>query len=333
MSNIDIKKLSWTTGVNSRLEFNITNVDNTIVNCIRRMALSKIPIYVFKDIKISTNTSIFNNNYMKLRLSNLPVLGIVSDEMIYTKKIVEPLDKIDENDEMDDIDMSTNENVNVNSSSLKQLTMYLDKTNNTSEIINVGTDDCQFYYMEKLIDSPYKMPYCGNIPIIKLQPTQQIKLSAITGLGIEDESSIYAAVSIFSYRMIDMKSEISSYDISLESRGQLDEKMILKYSIHNIIHLLVQFIKLMPSNNDISGKILVNDADHTIGTLISSGLQNHKLVKFAGYNMPHLLDNKILFHYELYKADNIKDILNDVVDKYIKIFTSIDKMVEKKITL
>lgn len=330
MNNIDISKLSWTTGINSRLEIKLSGVDNTIVNCIRRVALSYIPIYVFKDIKISNNTSIFNNNYMKLRLSNLPVLGISTDNIIYIKKkeiVDEKMDDTNEFNDINELDMSANENVD--SSSLKQLTMYLDKTNETNEIITVGTDDCQFYYMEKQIDSPYKMPYCGNVPIIKLQPKQQIKLSAITGLGIENESSIHSAVSIFSYRMLDD----TTYEIALESRGQLDEKLILQYSIHNIINLLDKFIDLMPSNNDIMGKILLNDGDHTLGTLISSGLQNHKLVKFAGYNMPHLLDNKILFHYELYKADNIKEILTDVVEKYKKIYTTLDKLIEKKVIL
>ena len=328
MENITVKQISWTSGVNSRLEFKITGVDNNIVNCFRRVALSYIPIYVFKDIKISDNTSIFNNNYMKLRLINLPVLGIATDNMIYTK----PLELIDDTEEeadgVDNIDMSANDN-NVNSSTLKQLTMYLDKQNNTNEIITVGTDDCKFYYMEKQIETPYRLPYCGNIPIIKLQPKQKIKLSAITHLGIENESSNHSAVSIFSFKMLDE----TSYNMYLESRGQLDEKTILNYVYHNIINLLDKFIGLMPDDTNIIGKILVNDGDHTLGTLISAGLQTHKKVKFGGYNMPHLLDNKILFHYELYKNDNIKDILQDIVDKYKKIFTTINTLIDKHINL
>ena len=324
MTNINIKQLSWTSNINSRLEFTISGVNNTIVNCLRRVTLSSIPIYVFKDIRISENTSIFNNNYMKLRINNLPVLGITTDNPIYTKKEV----IIKEDNEMDDIDMSTNEDIN--SSSLKQLTMYLDKINTTDEIITIGTDDCKFYFMEKQIDSPYKLPYCGNIPLIKLQPTQKIKLSAITSLGIENENSIYAAVSIFSYNLIDE----TSYTIALESRGQLDEKTILKYTCINLINILDRFIeklslKDVPTN--IIGKILVIDSDHTLGTLIASGLQNHKKIKFAGYNMPHLLDQTIAFDYEMFKEDNIKDILVEIVDDFKKIFKTINNLIEKNI--
>ena len=328
MDNISIKQISWTSGVNSRLEFKITGVDNNIVNCFRRVALSYIPIYVFKDIKISENTSIFNNNYMKLRLINLPVLGIATDNMIYTKIEEKVEEEVEEGDGFDNIDMTANDS-NVNSSSLKQLTMYLDKVNTSNEILTVGTDDCKFYYMEKQIESPYKLPYCNNIPIIKLQPNQKIKLSAITHLGIENESSIHSAVSIFSYKMLDD----TSYNMYLESRGQLDEKTILNYTYHNIINLLNKFIELIPSSTNITGKILVNDGDHTLGTLIAAGLQTHKKVKFGGYNMPHLLDNKILFHYELYKEDDIKEILQDIVDKYKKTFSTIDKLIEKNINL
>jgi len=320
MTNISIKEKSWEKGLNSRLEFRIEGVDSTIVNSIRRVVFSLIPIYAFNKFDITTNTSIFNNNYLKLRLSNLPVIGITTDTPIYIKKetVVVEQDSI-----MDDISMNTDEQLN--SSSLKQLTMYLTKTNNTTEIMTVGTDDCKFYYMEKQIDSPYMPPYCGNIPIIKLQPKQEIKLSAITKLGIENENAIFSPASICSFNMIND----NTYDVALESRGQLDEVTILNYAYENIINLFDKLMDIMPDDNNINGKISIKDSDHTIGALIASGLQNHKKVKFGGYNMPHLLDNTILVHYELVEALNIKDILQEIVDKYKKIFNTINNLIKK----
>ena len=323
MDTISVKMISWEKGANSRLEFNITGVNNTIINCIRRIGLSDIPIYSFNDIKISENTSIFNNNYMKLRISNLPVLGIMSEDPIYIKKETIKLNKPDI-DEDNEIDMSIPENLN--SSTLKQLTMYLDITNDTSEIITVGTDQCKFYYMEKQIESPYKTIY-NNIPIIKLQAKQKIKISAITCLGIESESSIFSAVSVFGFKQIDE----NSYDVFLESRGQLDEKTILNYINLNIFNILDKFINLIPDDNSINGKIILDNADHTIGTLLAYGLQNHKKVKFAGYNMPHLLNNLIQFHYELYEENNIKDILIDVITKIKKTYKTINTLINDTI--
>lgn len=323
METITIKKILYE---DLRLEFKITGINNTIINCIRRIALSLIPIYSFNSITISENTSIFNNNYMKLRLRNLPVFGISADNAIYDnkKKIDTPIEDVDNigNDEIEMINVDT-----INSSSLKQLTMYLDYTNNTKEIITVGTDDCKFYYAEKQIDSPYRIPKSNNIPIIKLQPDQKIKLSAITELGIEEENAIFSALSIFTFKELTS----SSYEVALESRGQLNEVTILNYTIENIIYMLNNFLLLIPNNSNINAKILLDNADHTIGTLIALGLQEHKKVKFAGYNMPHLLDNKILFHYELIEEYNIKDIMEDIVVKYKKIFTIIKKEIDSHI--
>ena len=319
--NIEIIKLSHS---NNRLEFTIKGVNNTIVNCIRRTSMSYIPTYSFNNITISENTSIFNNNYMKLRLRNMPVYGIGADSHIYIKKKVEEV--VEEETNMEIInDIDTNTTNVLNSSSLKQLTMYLDYTNNTSNIVTVGTDDCKFYYMEKHIESPYKSPLCGNVPIIKLQPKQKIKLSAITELGIEDMSAMYSAVSIFTFKIIDD----TTYDMAVESRGQLDEIIILKYAMLILNDILEKFINLIPDNNNISGKLLLDESDHTLGTMISEGLQNHKKIKFAGYNMPHPLEQKVLFHYEMLKEDNIKDIMQDVVDYYKKIFSTIHKKLEK----
>jgi DNA-directed RNA polymerase subunit L len=201
--------------------------------------------------------------------------------------------------------------------------MYIDYTNNTNEIVTVGTDDCKFYLAEKQIETPYKK----NIQIIDLQPKQNFKASVITQLGAEHISSIYTPVSIFTYKMV----AEDKYIVSLESRGKLDEKTILHYAFENIRKILNDFLGMIPDKEDISGKLQLNNSDHTIGNIISDGLREHKLVKFGGYNSPHLLDNKIIFHYELTEKANIKHIMTEIVSKYVDIFNTINKHVIKNI--
>lgn len=316
---ISIDKISWNKEImNSRLEFDITGINHNILNTFRRIMLTNIPIYSFNTITISENTSIFNNNYMKLRISNMPVFGIHSDEPIFTKIIPVKVKEVEIEQDITDDSLDA-----VNSSSLKQLTMYIDYINNTTEIVTVGTDDCKFYFAEKQIPSPYNI----NIPIIKLQPTQKIKLSAITQLGIEETSSIFSPVSIFAYK----QHTDNKYTVMLESRGQLNEKVLLEYTYINIKLILDNFIKLIPDRDDIMGKILINDADHTLGNIIAEGLQNHKKVKFGGSNSPHLLDKKIMIHYELYEKGNIKDIMVEIIDEYKLLFESIHNIIKIKI--
>ncbi len=325
MSKLSIKQISWDKDVmNPRLEFEIKGVNHTIINTFRRVILTSIPIYSFNNITISENTSVFNNNYMKLRISNMPVFGIAAENPIFTppKKTVVKEDVGD----LGDIDINVNYGSNddvINSSSLKLLTMYVDYVNNTNEIVTVGTEDCKFYFAEKHIPSPYPI----NIPIIKLQPKQKIKLSAITELGIEEMNSIYSPVSIFTYKRL----AEDNYIVTIESRGQLDEKKIFQYAHDNIKMMLDNFLQLIPDKEDISGKLLMTNADHTIGNLISEGLQQHKKIKFAGYNSPHLLDKKIIFHYELTEKMNIKDIISEIVKDYIELFYDINKKIQDNI--
>jgi DNA-directed RNA polymerase subunit L len=325
MSKLSIKQISWDKdNMCSRLEFDIKGVNHTIVNTFRRIILTNIPIYSFNNITISENTSVFNNNYMKLRISNMPVFGIASENPIFTppKKTVAKEDVGDLGDIDSNIAYGANDEA-INSSSLKLLTMYVDYVNNTNEIITVGTNDCKFYFAEKQIPSPYSI----NIPIIKLQTKQKIKLSAITELGIEETSAIYSPVSIMTYKKIAEE----NYIVTIESRGQLDEKKIFQYAHDNIKMMLDNFLQLIPDKEDISGKLLMTNADHTIGNLISEGLQEHKKVKFAGYNSPHLLDKKIIFHYELIEKMNIKDIITEIVKDYIELFYDINKKIQDNI--
>jgi len=327
--NIEIKQLSWDKELmSSRLEFEISGISHTIINTFRRVILSSIPIYSFNNITISENTSVFNNNYMKLRISNMPVYGIHSDNPIFVPAEKKTDDKIVEENDLNDIDINPQDD-KINSSSLKLLTMYVDYINNTDEIITVGTDDCKFYYIEKQI----KTPYPKNIPIIKLQPKQKFKMSAITELGIEDKNSIYSPVSIFSYKQL----SDDKFILMIESRGQIDEKLIIQYAYDNIKMILDNFIELIPEKNEPSGKFQMNNADHTLGNLISEGLQTHKDIKFGGYNCPHLLDKKIIIHYELNdlneskKNHTIKDILTEIIEDYQKVFLKINKLVQEKI--
>lgn len=320
MSKIEVKPISWERdNMNSRLEFEITGINYTIANTLRRVVMTYIPVYAFNNITISENTSIFDNNYLKLRLNNMAVYGVVADNPIFV--YVKKENTANNTDELD-IDFNAKDDT-VNSSSLKQLTMYVDYINNTSDVVTVTTNDAKFYYSEKQIDSPYSV----NIPIIKLQGGQKIKLSAITVLGCEEISSIYSAVSIFTYKQI----TDDKYHIIIESRGQLDEKTILQYAYDNIMKLLDNFLQLIPDREEMNGKLQLNEGDHTLGNLISDGLKKHKKVKFAGYNSPHLLDKKIIFHYELNEKSNIKHIVKETIDNYKHIFETLNKLIQKNI--
>ncbi len=321
---------------NSRLEIKLSgpNIDYIVANTIRRTVFTEIPIYAFDEFKFEKNTSVFHNNYLKLRLRNLPVWTIENtvDFIDYNLKNnsvqTELEENVDEN-EVDEVELQVDKTLN--SSTLKQLTMYINYKNKTNSIQTVTTNDAKFYYEEKQIASPYKIA----IPIVKLQPNQEIAFSAITKIGTEQEDAMYGAACICIYKQVND----NEFDFVIESRGQITEKRILQVALINIERRIKNFIKLLlddkKSENKIKteeqkdqGIIIVNNEDHTLGNLISRGLQQHKKINFAGYNLPHPLAKKVHFHYKLEKNDDIKKVMEDVVDYYSELFAEIKKSVD-----
>ena len=178
------------TNQDSRLEINIKgkNINHVILNAIKRTVQKSIPTYAFDKIKITKNNSVFNNNQIKLRIKNLPILGIKNENDFYEEEEEEDSDEDNEFDQetgLQGIDLNQEKDINI--STLNQITMYIDYTNDTDDIVTVTTEDCKFYYKENTIMSPYKNP----IALIKLHPQRQFTMSAVSNLGIEKKHAKY----------------------------------------------------------------------------------------------------------------------------------------------
>jgi DNA-directed RNA polymerase subunit L len=199
--------------------------------------------------------------------------------------------------------------------------------NKTNEIINVTTDDAKFYYEEKQVVSPYKVP----VPLARLQPNQEIAFSAITSVGTEHMNAMYSAVCSTFYKEVNM----NEFDFTIESRGQISEKRIMTVALQCIERRLKNFIKLLKDDKTIineennEGLIIINNEDHTLGNLISHGMTTHNKIQFAGYNLTHPRVAKVNFHYKHDKGAKIISIIEDVVDYYLEIFSEIKKQVDK----
>jgi len=298
----------------SRLEFDINDINYTILNTLRRTILTDIPIYAFTHFKVNKNSSVFHNNFLKNQIKNIPVWGI-DNKIDYFE---EDIHKIDMNEEIEDMDDNVELTVDkkVDSTSLHQVTMYVDYENKSNEIESVTTDNAKFYFAQKQIENPYDTP----IQLIKLQPKQQINFSVITSIGIEKISAMFSPVSICIYEQL---SE-NKFRFKLESRGQISEKRILKVAHLNIVKKLDSILNQIPDNDKDEGEIEINNEDHTIGNLLSFGLQNNKSVQFAGYHMPHPLEKRVIISYKL-KSGNVNKILKTVIEEFIEVFNKIDK--------
>lgn len=306
----------------SRLELNISGklINHVIINAIRRTILTKIPVYAFNNISITKNTSVFNNNYIKLRLRNLPVFDIKNNKQIYVKKEVKEEDLFDETLGVleGELDLSIAEDF-IDENLDNQMTMYVKYKNETTDIFTCTTEHAEFY----LNDEKIKNPYTNHIEIISLQPNQEIDLTAKTELNIEENGAIYSPVSICCYK----ENKENDYTLILESRGQIPENVIIERALLNLKNILNTFYNSLPDETNKDGKLVIEDGDHTLGTLLTDYLNGHKDVIQCSYNIIHPLGKKMNLHYKLNK--NLDLVIKDAKEYYYKLFDSLIKNVIK----
>jgi len=141
-----------------------------VINCLRRICFKYIPTYAYhiSKINIITNTTTaYNNDYMRLHVSNIPIF-------------LDP-----------DIDYLENENiisdkyVRVPHKNEKKVLLYLNKTNNTNENKYITTHDASFKIND--VESDIYKKY-NPIPIIYLRPKETFIMEAtgILGIGYND---------------------------------------------------------------------------------------------------------------------------------------------------
>jgi len=297
------------------LQFKGKDVNDILVNTLRRIILEHIPVYAFdpKYIKIDKNTSIFNNDYMKLRISNFPITGIDND--------VKTLDKLEYLEKKAAVSLAT-EKLDDITDNINELNMVVN-IKATGNELNVTTKNAKFYINESNINNIYK----NDLLICKLKDDQELQFTAIGKLGIAKMSDIWSAVSICVFEEISP----SEFIFKLESSGQLEETEIIKRAciiLKTKLNKLKEFINNYKFENKKKGILILDNENHTMGNLLTHGLQEHKNIEFAGYKMDHLLIDQIIIRYVTDGGKSISSIFDDVISKKIKIFDKIKDLLK-----
>ena len=173
--------------IGDTMTFTLTNTNVSIANAIRRILLSEIPCVVFKTIpyedskvNISINTSKFNNEVIKQRLSCIPI-------------------------HISDLDFPIND-----------YQLEIDKENDTDNVIYVTTEDFRIknikldnYLKESTIQTIFPKNSITNqyIDFIRLNPKfstnikgEQLKLSCRFAIGTAKEQGMFNVVSTCCYK-------------------------------------------------------------------------------------------------------------------------------------
>lgn len=279
---------SWLTLNMSGKDFNIK-----LANSIRRASMNDIPTYAIPQemISIESNTTVaFNNDYMRLRLSQLPIYGIDSELYFLADKYWNK-DKINYADPKRDKHPKE-----------KNIELYLNVHNNGASITSITTNDLKIY-----IDGEEKKVYNSKYPIllIKLRPNDRFKCHMKGCLGIGDRNVIWSASRNGYYNEVENSKKSNEIIFTIEGNGQCHEYEIL---IRTCKYLIKKFTDL---KNDIKNKIetkqikhekeiylSLDKEDYTIGEPLNYEFQSHKDIIKSGLIRPDHLVKAILIKVE-----------------------------------
>jgi len=308
---------------NSNIKIELDGITFHYANMLRRCIKTYIPTYAFPSnkIKITKNTSIINNDQIRERFSNLPIMYVKNTEdtvkeflnLYNTKKL-----SMKEFLEMSSEEKSANNNF---------LSMFISHKNKSGKIVMVTTDMAKFYYNGKEIKSPYKTP----ILLLKLSDNQEFECNCQSELGLNleelyDSPAIYDPVAACAYEQVSENKFILKY----ESKQQFNELEIFRRVLSCIImrleyleNMVKDKIKIM---NEKEGMLNIPNEDMTLGGILGYVLQCHKNVQFAADHQPEITLRELNIRYKCDK--NITDIFSECVGVLIKSLKSIGKQLK-----
>ncbi len=328
-------------GSNS-LKFKLSgsDINYVIVNTLTRIGLSLLGSFAWNPdfINIEANTSIFNADQMKLRISNIPIINsnykksVVPNSPELVTKCVELevqantsifSSKKDSLQELEEIEIKKKELLN-------NLHMYVEARNRTSEVMNVTTNEkfTSFFLNDKKISDVYPR----EVLIIKLKPGEDFICSAVADFNIPMYNAIYSSVSVFGYEEVNEHEFI----VTVESMRQISEEEIVSrccsiaieklQTIQKIILDKLEIAAVDNSNAEYDAEILIENENHTLGNLLTRGLQDHTNISFCGYKIDHPEINELVIKYKT-EGKKFSKILQDTIKDLCGVFESIKKSV------
>jgi len=325
------------------------NINYITLNTLRRVILTLVPTYAFDpdNIIIEKNTSVYNNDYMRLRLFSMPLINpsyepnkmIIKNDSSILYKVLE-LEEEANIPNYDNKNTLTKEEETKKKENLKKildnLQINIDAKNTTGEIISITTDtSVKFTIDNKQIKSIYPNP----ILVLKLKPEQsrlhikgeEFKATCISSLNIPLKNANYLSC-LCSYEEVDEH----NFELKICSFRQISEEAIVNHACKIIIMKLEKIkekiINAIEKHNNekafIEAKLIIENENHTMGNLITRVIQDHPDIEFCGYNVDHLYVNELTLRYKT-NGKSIVDILETCISYLIKLYKHLIIQIEK----
>lgn len=332
MSKIDIKLIELSNtkrnGIQPGkliLDISGKDVNESVVNTLRRVMLDEIPTYAysFEGTDISENTSVFDNDQMRLRLSQVPIYDVDSG--------IEYLPDM----YWSNVDYSDQDRVLHPKDKLK-MELIINSINNTSDIMDVTTNTAKFYENDVEVINKYSKN--DSILLVRLRPGDIFKCRMRSSLGVGKRNNIWSAISncyYDDYKNTADNDESHKFKFTVESSGQLDEYSVMiracetvNKRLDNILHIIKNKYYATNIKNTRSVILELENETHTLGNIINDSLQNHPRTKSSGLSKPDHLINSMVIQLETLDDDPLK-VFFEAVNHTKKIFDKIKEELKR----
>lgn len=303
-----------------KLKLKGKQVNENLVNTLRRAMLNNIPTYAFASecIQIEKNTSVYNNDQVRIHLTQLPVL-----RTIVNLSYLEDKYWLDVNYASADREKHPAE---------QNIEIYVSATNTDDTIKYVTTNDIQYYENNMKIENKYNKQF--PIVLIKLRPREIFKCKLKAVLGTGETNAIWAGAGNVYYNFSDHEALMN-----IESLGQFDEYELLwkatrfmQAKMRDLKRVIYDKYENNIAKNDALQlvELILDNETHTIGNMLIEFLQDRDDVVFAGFGKQHELVKQITVNIKYKNAiKNPLDPIMESIDKVVSIMEYLEKKIFK----
>lgn len=326
------------------LEMEISDIDRSIVNSLRRTVLTYVPILVFRGfphkenrIQISKNTSKFNNEYLKHRIQCIPIF--VSDETRFESMVENYAVKLK-------VVNDTNQQRYVTTKDFVLINIQTGKS--------IGEDDTRKIFPADQVSNEY-IPICVLMPrISETEEPEEIDMTISFSIGTAKEDNCWNVVSkctmfdkqddekIQKYKTTEefkRKSDVEKRDFEIldaqrmtmknhfifkmNTIGIYDNQQILQKSIRYITDKMTDFLYYLANKASLNPVKIGTYEDFSISKDSSSVRDKYSLrIEFDDYTIGGLIENHLylLFNKELsyvaFEKDHPHEIYCNILFSY-----------------
>ena len=311
------------------LQFEGKNVNETVINALRRTSILDVPTYAFDSstIDITYNDSIFDNDEMRLRISQLCIPAVDNSIIFLPERYWRDVDyKNDQRDRHPD--------------DTKNIEIIMNAHNDTSDNIQVTTNDMKYVEDDEIVYDKFNRKFPSLI--IELRPNQSFRFAANAVLGVGERNNIWSAVRDCYYTEDD-ESKNNRYRFEIKSLGSYDEYDILVRCCKIINKRIVDLKTKLKNDTKLVGlhkenyvNLHLDNEDYTICQCLADLLKDQEDVIFASNSRPDHLLKEMVIQLRVTKSDPMKTLfrtMDIMIDLFAQIESGLTKLGKKYIQI